>query len=218
MSEQTNEIGAGVLDLQKTHGILLESSGSTETHVSGHISTNRREGTSGSIGTTTVERQEIWLRLEDGGEICFKWKGYQVPMRKGHKITVISALVDDFLYAVAIVNHTINEYRLTRSNPDWVLKLIGASSAGVGWGVGLIGCVAVAMLTTMAFGSDPSDQGVAFGIGLFLGAPVGGIVGLIAGASTRTKRRNTLGEILDNHCQQEMQKGFPTEPFESGSD
>jgi hypothetical protein len=104
---------------KKITGVVLGNEKYNETHISssgggGYVSQYGGHVRAPQISSTTTTNQEIWIKTEDGSEKSIKLKGYDIPMRPGHKITVISAGnkgADSHWYTV-IVNHSTDKHSL----------------------------------------------------------------------------------------------------------
>ena len=209
MSENTQEVGGVVPDIYTESGTVVEISESTETSVSGSIGPDGRGGTSGYIGSATVDRQKIWLRLADGSERWYRWTGYDVPLRKGHNVSAVLVRGERHLYVVAIVNHTTNEYFFTFADPDWVIKEIGADPEKRAWGVGLVTGLAIMLIAFLVV----EDRGFMRFAGLALGGLFALAIGVgvvsLAHSGGQSDRRKQLTALLNQHCSEVLRKGFP---------
>lgn len=203
------KIGGVVPDIRTESGVVLETTGSTETSVSGSIGSDRHGRTYGSIGSTTVDRQKIWLKLIDGSESWFRWTGRDVPLRLGHKVSPVMVSGERHLYVVAIVNHTTKEYFLTFTHPDWVLNKIGANPKGWHWGVALATGLGTVFLALQLAGDNGFAQILAFALGSMGGLMFGAMAYLITGACVAPDRRWGLKVLLNQHCDEVLHKGFP---------
>ena len=215
MSENTEKIGGVVPDIRTESGSVLEISGSTETRVSGSIYSERSSftgkyvGTTGSIGSTTVDHQKIWLELPDGSERWYQWTGREVPLRKGHKVSAVMVTDGRSHYTVAVVNHTTREYFLTYTAPDPILKHIGANAGSTPLAVGLV----AGLVTFLIAYPMVEDRGFLRYVGLALGGlfafgfGLGGL--LLALVSGQSDRRKQLEALLNQHCGEVLRKGFP---------
>lgn len=64
-----------------------------------------------SIKSKTVEKREIWLRLDDGTEKCFAFSNVTLQARAGHRLTIVKAgkPEDSEGTILSIHQHTTNE-------------------------------------------------------------------------------------------------------------
>ena len=214
MSENTEKIGGVVPDIRTESGTVLEISGSTETSVSGSIYTERSSftgkyvGTAGSIGSTTVDRQKMWLELPDGSERWYRWTGREVPLRTGHKVSAVMATDGRSHYTVAVVNHTTKEYFLTYTDPDPILKHIGADAGNTSLAVGLVAGLVTFLIAFLLV----DDRGFMRFVGMALGGLFAFGIGLgaaiLALVSGQSDRRTQLKALLNRHCGEVLRKGF----------
>ncbi len=77
-------------------GEVLGNDKYSETHVSssgggGYVGQYGGHISAPQVSSRTTTNQEIWIKTESGSEKSIQLKGYDIPMRPGHKITVISA-------------------------------------------------------------------------------------------------------------------------------
>ena len=218
MSEITQTIGGVVPEIWTESGVLLETSGSTETHVGGSIGTDRRGGTYGFVTSTTADRQKIWLKLADGSETWFRWTGFEVPIRQGHKITVVLVSDGRDSYVLGIVNHTTKEYFRTFSDPDEILRKIDANPKGIHWSVALATGLATLLLALRLADDELPAQILAWVAGIGLGPVFGGVAYYITGAFVDPGRRERLRVLVNNHCREELHKGFPDRATQGDSE
>lgn len=209
-----------------THGILLESTGTKETVVTGSISggggggyIDRGRGTiepttiSGSIGSYSVDHQQVWIKEEDGSERSFRWKGRDIPLREGHRISIVSVAEEGELYVVALVDHTSETYSLAFSDDKWVLETMGAqkpkgNSALLAGAVLWVACTALGQLS---FGRVGGIVGGVLGLLLAL------LVGMLEYHNEESKlaavQSEELAAFLKSHCRNVFQDGFPDHAF-----
>ena len=218
MSEITQTIGGVVPEIWTESGVLLETSGSTETRVRGSIGTDRRGGTHGFVTSTTDDRQKIWLKLADGSETWFRWTGFEVPIRPGHKITVVLVSDGRDSYVLGIVNHTTKEYFRTFSDPDEILRKICANPKGIHWSVALATALVILLIALRMAGDELPAQILAWVAGSMLGPVFGGAAYYITGALVEPGRRERLRVLVNNYCREELQKGFPDPVAEGDSE
>ena len=226
MPDESQLVGGKSPDIVTTHGILLETTGTKETVVTGSISggggggyldrgRGRIESTtiSGSIGSYSVDHQQVWIKEGDGSERSFRWQGRDIPLREGHKISIVSVREEGSLYVVAVVNHTSKTFSLAFSDNKWVLEKIGAKKP-----TGAPALVAGAIVCVVCIAIGQSNFGTIGGIfGGFFGLVLGLGVGLLAFlAETRdfaAVQSKELAAFLETHCQKVFRDGFPDHAF-----
>jgi hypothetical protein len=102
----------------KVAGEVLGNDKYSETHVSssgggGYVGQYGGHVSAPQVSSITTTNQEIWIKTESGSEESIQLKGYDIPMRSGHKISVILAGNKDAgSYYTVIVNHSTGKHWL----------------------------------------------------------------------------------------------------------
>jgi len=110
------------IEFKTITGEVLDSDKFSETHVSsrgggGIITPYGGTVSSTKIRSQSVTNHEIWLKLDDGSEKSFKIYNKDVPLRIGHKVTmVVSEEIGTGCKRNTIMyNHTSNQHWLLKS-------------------------------------------------------------------------------------------------------
>jgi len=163
-----------VIDASKTHVTSIEQSAPTV------LSDGRTMAVAaGRISSRTDIASELWLRMPDGRERSFHFQNVHVPVRPGHRISVLwgAPVGQEDGWNFGARNHTTG-----RSSVD----LVGAVGAElkqwklkVGGSPAFLGVIATGMLlgAAAAFVRTESSDRLGYAI---VGAIAGGLIGFIA--------------------------------------
>jgi len=138
-------------------------------------------------------------------------------MRLGHKITVALVSYGRSSDVLGIVNHTTKEYFRTFSDPDGILRKIDANPKGIHWSVALATALATLLIALRLAGDELLAQIFAWVMGSLGGLAFGGLAYMITGALVESGRREKLRVLVNNHCREELKKGFPGPAVEDSS-
>ncbi|VVP59735.1 hypothetical protein PS850_06123 [Pseudomonas fluorescens] len=88
------------VEFSKVTGEVLSQNKYSETRVSssgggGYIGKQGGHVQAPKIQTTIIKKQEFWIKKADGTEESVKLTGYDIPLREGQFITLISATTND---------------------------------------------------------------------------------------------------------------------------
>lgn len=127
----------------------------------------------GTVSANTSTSSELWLRLDDGVEKPFRLSNVQVPMRPGHRISLLGAGPDGHKegWGIGVRNHTTQTTAVDvvagvgKSLRQWKLK-VGAAGTAL---VTVVACVSAgAAAVTALSDTDPVGH-----------AAVGGLLGIV---------------------------------------
>lgn len=161
-------------------GEVLGNDKYSETHVSssgggGYVGQYGGHISAPQVSSRTTTNQEIWIKTESGSEKSIQLKGYDIPMRPGHKITVISAgnKDADSHWYTAIVNHSTEKHWLLNKADDLnkLLKIELATGKSLLMAVLMFFCLLFFMaLVAQDFGNTGTGQMIMWGtpIGFFI--------------------------------------------------
>ena len=226
MPDEPQLVGGKSPDIVTTHGVLLETTGTKETVVTGSISggggggyldrgSGKIESTtiSGSIGSYSVDHQQVWIKEGDGSERSFRWKGRDIPLREGQKISIVSVAEEGTLYVVAVVNHTAKTYSLAFSDDKWVLETIGVQKPNGNTAL-LVGAIVWAACTAVGQFNFGTIGGILGGFfGLVLGIGVGAFAFHAEASDLAARQSKELAAFLEAHCHKVFRDGFPDHAF-----
>lgn len=105
------------LHFWKVTGEVVSTQKHSETHVSssgggGYVNQGSGYISAPTVHSRAVTQHEFWLKTEDGREVSVKLSGFDIPLREGQKVTLISAGrpgENSGWYSV-LVNHNAGEH------------------------------------------------------------------------------------------------------------
>lgn len=113
------------VEFSKVTGEVLSQNKYSETRVSssgggGYIGKQGGHVQAPKIQTTIIKKQEFWIKKADGTEESVKLTGYDIPLREGQFITLISATINDAksTYYTALVNHSAKNHHVISNASD----------------------------------------------------------------------------------------------------
>lgn len=112
-SQSSFERGDSRVDFRFYTGEVLDESKHSETHVEGGGgSVGPYSGTVNPVRSSTVTKTDFWLKLENGTEKDVQLTGWDIPLRPGQTVTVVSAWKPDSDNGswVLVVNHDAEKY------------------------------------------------------------------------------------------------------------
>ena len=105
------------IEFWQVTGEVLGQNKYSETHVSssgggGHVTQHGGHVSAPKVHSTTVTNHEFWIKTDDGTEESVQLSGYDIPLREGQRITLISAGVKgyDSGYFSILVNHNTSKH------------------------------------------------------------------------------------------------------------
>lgn len=114
-----------------TTGIIQDIAHKTETHVSGgggHI--RNGHGRIDAISTTTNTTDTVFVKMKDGTETSYDLINLNIPMRTGHKVSMVSMQNGKRSTLASLMNHDLKQHHLLGDEADIVVKLRLASFLG----------------------------------------------------------------------------------------
>jgi hypothetical protein len=110
------------IDFFRITGEVIDSEKRSETHVHGGGGGGEISGWGGSvtgkinpvsISSSTTLHHNVWIKTEDGSEKNISLPGNRdVPLRIGHKITIVLALFKGKQISPILINHTANLHHI----------------------------------------------------------------------------------------------------------
>lgn len=101
----------------KITGEILGTQKYSETHVSssgggGYVNQGNGYISAPTVHSRVVTQHEFWLKTEDGQEVAIKLSGFDIPLREGQKITIISAgnAGENSGWYSVLVNHNAGQH------------------------------------------------------------------------------------------------------------
>ncbi len=94
-------------------GEVISSAKRSDTYVRGSTSGYNGQ-VYGNVNSNVVVAHEFWLRKPDGTEEEVQLRGHDIPLREGHKVTMLLAHPEGETNSkyVALINHTAGKYWL----------------------------------------------------------------------------------------------------------
>lgn len=182
--------GFSIYRIEHLHGEVIGKDKYTETVVSGSAS-GRNESV--FIRSRSYTHVEFSLKIDDGSEEDVKVIA-DIPIRNGHKVTLIRAVSDTNQYNVILINHTLDKYyQITPVKKLYVLNGLYA----------LIGMLApilyVRLFLSIAEGAlfDIGAWVIALLIGLIPGLVMVALVNAILSFSPSRKAATKLQALTD---------------------
>ena len=118
-------------DLDAVTGLLMDTSSTSETKVSGVIPGSRHSLVSGRISSKTTRYTKMFLQDENRREHAFEMVDFDVPVRKGNVVTVVKATREGKRDGshIALFNHdagdvTYNLKRLQQLNAPTLVRWV----------------------------------------------------------------------------------------------
>lgn len=101
------------------YGVVMEEQTLVKTQVHGDISTSSRGYVSGSIGSTTREEQQFWVRKDDGQEIHVDIRSIRgtLPVRKGHNV-ILAYFENRKMPSALYIQDTKQPYVITHAHEE----------------------------------------------------------------------------------------------------
>lgn len=159
-------------------GEVLDSNKFMETHVSaqgggGNIGRHGGYIQKARIDSSSITHHEFWIKTEDGIERHIKLRGFDIPLRPGQKITLVTVQRKGFGYNwyAALVNHNAQKHWFMDSAEGLSAKLGLAGFSGIYACVGMIAAGGITYATApIRFGErewEKSSWEIAVGVFVF---------------------------------------------------
>ena len=113
------------IEFYQVTGTVLNNDKYSKTHVSssgggGYVSQYGGHVSAPQVTSSTTTHQEIWIKSESGAEESLQLVGFDIPLRPGHKITLISAgnKDSDRCWNTILVNQITKKHWLLKNAAD----------------------------------------------------------------------------------------------------
>ena len=194
--------GKKTVEFATITGEVLGSDKHSETHVSssgggGYVGREGGYVRASQVHSSTVTNHEFWLRTEDGKEEDVKLKGYDIPLRAGQKITLITATTPEaknYYYSV-LFNHNAGKHWIIANGSKLTQRLNLESASGRSLLYAGIAAVGMKYISG-PYASDliqvSNFESWLYAIGTFVGV-------MVLRAVRKIIRLNNVGKNLDSH-------------------
>lgn len=174
-------------------------------------------GSGENLSVSSITKQDIWIREENGTEVPIQIAGVDIPLRVGQRVSVIGAALDgeEDGYAVALVNHSSGQWSRALSEESVRSRFRVTTHWAVGWVI-----LAVSFIFFGIWSSTTPETSTVHS--LAVASPLGGIAYLVYNLRLYFKSGERLyrcfGDVADNLAQEEYDTvvGGKAQPVKDG--